>query len=200
MMDMHSKNQYLQTLRSDYWRAGKKEKGEIFNEAHKRTGLHRKYLIEKLKPTANLNKSKDERKKRPVTYDGQAISALVKIWHIFDYSCGQRLKTLLEDHVDRLRYFGEINVTDQVADKLKKISSATIDRKLKHQKEVEHIKRKYHQKKYPQLYQKIPVKAEGWDRIRSGQEQIDLIGHCGSSASDEFVCSLSVVDTAIGWW
>lgn len=198
-MDMHSRNQYLKTLRSDYWRATKKEKGKILDEAGKRTGLHRKILIKKLKPTAKLD-PRTEKKHRSETYDGYVKAGLVELWRIFDYACGQRLKTSLEDHVDRLRYFGEIDVTDQVAAKLKKISSATIDRKLKHQKEVEHIKRKYHSQNNPLLYQLIPVKADGWNRIKPGQEQIDLVEHCGNSSSGEFVCSLSVIDIASGWW
>ncbi len=200
MMDMHSRNQYLKTLRDEYWRASKKDKGKLLDEAEKRAGLHRKSLLRKLKPTTNLDQSKAERKKRAVTYDGRAISALVDIWQIFDYPCGQRLEPLIKDQLERLRYFNEIEVTDEMARQLKKMSSSTIDRRLKHQKEVEHLQRKYHQKKYPQLYQNIPVKAEGWDRIKPGQEQIDLVEHCGNSASGEFICSLSVVDIATGWW
>lgn len=200
MMDMYSRNQYLKTLRGEYWRASKKDKGKLLDEAEKRTKLHRKTLVSKLKPSTNLEQSKAERKKRLVTYDGQIISALVKIWHIFDYPCGQRLEPLIKDQIERLRYFDEIDVSDEVARQLKQISSSTIDRKLRHQKEVEHLQKKYHQKKYPQLYQNIPVKAEGWDRIMPGQEQIDLVEHCGNSAFGEFICSLSVVDTALGWW
>jgi hypothetical protein len=200
MMDMYSRNQYLKSLRNEYWQANKKDKQKILDEAEKRTNLHRKSLIRKLKPTTNLDKTKSDRKKRAVTYDSQTISALVKVWKIFDHPCGQRLKPLLKDEIDRLRYLGEINVTNRTAEQLKKISSATIDRKLKHQKEVEHLNRKYHQKKYPQLYQLIPIKTDGWAKINPGEEQIDLVEHCGNSASGEFICSLSVVDTATGWW
>ncbi len=145
MMDMHSRNQYLKTLRNDYWQAKKKEKSKILDEAEKRTGLHRKILIKKLKPTANLE-PRTEKKHRSQLYDGPVISALVEIWRIFDYPCDQRLAPLLSDQdgvsqVDILRYFDELEISDQVAAKLKKISSATIDCKLQHQKEVEQIKR-----------------------------------------------------------
>ena len=73
-----------------------------------------------------------ERKKRKETYDGQVKAALAKVWEIFDYSCGQRLKPLLEAEVDRLRELKEIEISEETALKLKKMSSATIDRKLKH--------------------------------------------------------------------
>lgn len=200
MMDMYSRNQYLKTLRCEYWKADKKDKSKILDEIEKRTGLHRKSLLRKLRPTTNLDKTKLDRKKRKVVYDGKIVSALVELWKIFDHPCGQRLKPLLKDEVERLRYFGEINITDHTAEQLKKISPPTIDRKLRHQKEVEHMNRKYQQKKYPQLYQSIAIKTNGWDKINPGEEQIDLVEHCGNSASGEFICSLSIVDTACGWW
>ncbi len=80
-----------------------------------------------------------QRKKRKETCDGQVKASLVKVWEIFDYPCGQRLSPLLE--VDRLREFGEFRVSDEVALKLKRMSSATIGRKLKHQTEVLHLLR-----------------------------------------------------------
>lgn len=49
-MDMYSRNQYLQTLSGKYLKVTKKAKTKLLDEAEKRTGLCRKYLIVKLKP------------------------------------------------------------------------------------------------------------------------------------------------------
>ena len=38
--------------------------------------------------------------------------------------------------VDRLREFGEFTILDEVALKLRQMSSAAIDRKLKHQRDI----------------------------------------------------------------
>jgi len=38
--------------------------------------------------------------------------------------------------VDRLREFGELTISDEVALKLRQMSSAAIDRKLKHQRDI----------------------------------------------------------------
>lgn len=89
---------------------------------------------------------------------------------------------------------------DEVAEKLKKIAPATIDRKLRHQKQVLHLKRKYHGKRNPLIYQRIPVRAGDWDRDLVGQIQIDLVEHCGSSASGLFTNGISSCDIATGWW
>lgn len=171
------------------------------NEAEKRTKLDRKHLVVKLRPKSNLDKDASGRKRRKQYYDNSVKPALVRMWKIFDYPCGQRLVSLLETETDKLRTLGELKCSDVVAGKLKKMGSATIDRKLKHQKEIERMGRKYHRKIHPLLYQKIPVKVfEEQDRSVLGNIQIDLVEHCGQSAAGQFVNTLSVTDISSGWW
>ena len=130
-MDMRSRNEYLKVIRESYFKVRtKKEKSQILNEYCSNTGQSRKHVIRKIHQAALRPK---QRKKRKGIYDGHVKAALAKIWEIFDYSCGQRLKPLLETEVDRLSELREIEIPDEVALKLKIMSSATIDRKLKHQ-------------------------------------------------------------------
>src|SRR3989304_1643982 len=201
-MDMHSRNQYLKQLRIEYLRTkSKKVKGRLLDEAQKRTGLRRKYLIRKLRVLSNLDKKRVKGRRRKQVYDGDVKVALVKCWEIFDYPCGQRLKPLLSQEVQRLRELGELICSDEVADKLKRISARTIDEKLRHQKEVEGLRRKYHRKSYPLLYQKIPIKLSyEQDRTQLGNIQIDLVEHCGQSARGEYMNTLSTTDITSGWW
>lgn len=201
-MDMTSRNQYLKELRKEYLKTkSREEKGRLLDEAKKRTNLERKYLIKKLKPKSNLDKLPEERKRRKSYYDNQVKTALAKCWQIFDYPCGQRLEPLLKTETDRLRKLGELVCSEEAAAKLKTISFRTIDEKLKHQKEVERQKRKYHKKIHPLLYQKIPVKiSDEQDRTKPGNMQIDLVEHCGASAAGEYLNSLSATDISSGWW
>lgn len=202
MMDMNSRNQYLKQLRQEYLKIKlKKGRGKLLDEAVKRTGLERKYLIKKLKPKSNLDRDKARQKTRKQYYDNQVKAALVKCWQIFDYPCGQRLEPLLKTETERLRNLGELVCSDTVEGKLKTISFRTIDEKLKHQKEVERLNRKYHKKIHPLLYQRIPVKVFGeQDRNRLGNIQIDLVEHCGASAAGEYINTLSSTDIKFGWW
>ncbi len=202
MMDMYSRNQYLKELRKDYLKTkSKKEKGKLLDEAEKRTNLERKYLIKKLKSKSNLDKDKTQRKRKKEYYDGYVKAALVKCWQIFDYPCGQRLEPLLKTETEKLRKLGELQCSDEVAEKLKRISFRTIDEKLKHQKEVERIRKKYQKKVHPLLYQKIPVKlSDEWDRSQLGNIQTDLIEHCGQSARGEYLNTISNTDISTGWW
>lgn len=197
-MDMYSRNQYLKVLRERYLKTkSKKGKGKILDEYCQNTGQNRKYVIQKIQPGVRLEPK--PRKKRKEYYDGYVKGALVEVWRIFDYPCGQRLAPLLKTEVERLRKLKELNISGEVVLKLERISPRTIDRKLERQKEVEHQKRKYHRKNHPLLYQKIAVRCN-WDRSLIGQEEIDLVEHCGTSSSGEFINTISVVDISTGWW
>lgn len=194
-MNQLAQNEYLNDLREVYVKASKKDKGEILDEYCRNTGQNRKYIIHKI-----WHPGTPKRRKRKASYDGLVIQALIKIWEIFDYPCSQRLAPLLKIEVDRLMSFGELEISEETAKKLKRISPKTIDRKLKPTKESLHLKRKYHKKNHPWLYHQIPVRGNDWDRSRLGQEQIDLVEHCGSSAAGEFVYTLCVTDVSSGWW
>ena len=197
-MNMDARNQYLKVLQDRYFKAkSRREKSSILDEYCQNTGQNRKYVIRKINSPIP---SAPKKRKREEIYDGHVRTALVKVWEIFDYPCGQRLEPILKKQVDNLRELGELLIPDEVAEKLKKISPATIDRKLRHQKQVLHRERKHHRGNNPLIYQEIPIKAGGWDRSLVGQVQIDLVLHCGSSASGLFINSLSVVDIATGWW
>jgi len=177
-------------LRERYFRAkSKKEKSQILDEYCRNTEQSRKHVIRKIRK-ADLRPR--QRKKRKETYDGQVKAALARIWEIFDHPCGRRLKPLLEVEVARLRELGEIEISEEVALKLKMISPATIDRKLKHQREFLHLLRvKGGPKPGYLLKQKIPIRLTQWDTGKVGYVEMDMVVHCGSSTLGEYVNILS---------
>ena len=190
----------MQTLREKYLKGSKKEKTEILDEYCRNTGEERKYSIKKFRYKVKLKK-KEERKKRKEHYDGQVRAVLAKIWEIFDYPCGQRLESILKEETDRLRILKEIVCSDEVSLKLKNISSASIDRKLEHEKCVLWQKRKYKKSQNPLLCQMVPVKTSAEiDRTIPGSISIDCVEHCGASASGEYVNTLATTDPFSGWW
>ena len=58
-MDMYSRDQYLKVIREEYLKKTKLEKGRLLDEAEKRTGLRRKYLIRKLSARSILEKKQE---------------------------------------------------------------------------------------------------------------------------------------------
>lgn len=178
---MHSRDEYLGVLQEKYLKAkSREEKTKILDEYCRNTGQARKYVIRKINsPVAPKPRS---HKRRKPTYDGQVSLALAQIWEIFDYPCGQRLKSILETELIRLTGLGELLVSEEVALKLKMISPATIDRKLKHQREVLHLLRSRHTPKPGSLPGcQIPIRLTQWDTSKVGYIEMDLVVHCGSS-------------------
>lgn len=199
-MDTNSKQQYMETLREKYFKASKKDKGKILNECCESSKEERKYAIKKFNYKIKLKKP-EEKKKRKEYYDSFVKSALAEVWSIFDRPCGQRLKPLIKDEVDRLIKLKEIKCDRIILEKLKKIGSATIDRKLKHEKEVLKFNLKYSTKKNDfVLLNQVPIKTNAdMDRSIAGNIQMDCVEHCGMSASGEYANSLTTIDILFGW-
>jgi hypothetical protein len=200
-MNKGARDEYMKTLRERYLKASKKEKGKILDEYCRNTGQERKYSIKKFRYKAGLKDEKAERKARKETYDGAVKAPLALIWEIFDRPCGQRLKPILSQELDRLRKLGEVSCADEVAEKLKRISPSEIDRSLKHEKEVLLLQNKYAKKRNTTLFSLVSTKTSmEIMRDTPGRLQVDCVEHCGANASGEYVNSLSLVDIFSGWW
>ena len=206
MMNMETRNQYLSVLRKQYLKAKtRKEKTLLLDEYCKNTGLNRKYVIRKInhpKLWDEKGRIKPVRRKRKKKYEEETIKALVKLWKIFDYPCGQRLKPLLLEETERLKRLGEINISEQIVGQLKEISSATIDRRLKLKKEIMvlNLRKRSSAKPKSLLYQKIPIRLNDWNTSIIGNLGIDFVEHCGSSKQGEYINTLSTTEIATGWW
>lgn len=198
-MDMQSRREYSRVIRERYWKAhSKTEKSLILSEYCSNTGQNRKYAIRKL--GAAEKPQKKARKKRQAFYDSPVVAALAKVWAIFDYPCGQRLKPMIVRETDRLRFFGELLITDEVASKLKTISSAQIDRKLRREKEILHLSRSKGRKPGSMLTQQVAVRLTNWDTAKVGYVEADLVMHCGASTLGSHVCTVSATEVSSGWW
>ncbi len=197
---MHSREQYLERVREDYRNADKKTKTRLLNEAGKRTRLNRKVLIGKLTHPARAAGNKKRGPRRPA-YTRDVQAALIRVWEIFDYPCGQRLALALRQEVERLRRAKELICPDESAAKLERISARTIDRLLSREKRVRGLRQNRNPSIHPLLYQKVPVKvASDWDTSEVGNLQLDYVFHCGRSTAGEYLHTLSAADIATGWW
>jgi len=171
------------------------------DEAQRRTKLNRKYLIRLLNRAAAPKVARPRRRRRQRKYDAAVLTALVWIWEVFAYPCGQRLVAILRREVGRLQRWGELRASEAVAEKLEQISAKTIDRLLAREKQVRQLKRERNPSVHPLLYQKVPVKvASEWDTDEVGNVQVDYVPHGGRSSGGEYAHTLSTVDIATGWW
>lgn len=203
MMTMNTRKEYQNQIKTQYQSVDKKGKTKLLNEYCRNTSQNRKYAIRVLN-----NQMADEmvlirsncKKRRRAKYDHQIRAALVKVWEIMDYPCGQRLSPFLDETVRRLRKFGELEINDETARLLKGMSPAAIDRALRHEKSVQ--RRNYFSGTRPGAFfrDRIPVRLNDWNTSIVGNEAIDCVEHGGASSAGEYGHTVSITDIATGWW
>jgi len=196
---MNARKQYLEELGKEYQRVDERGRSRLLDEAEKRTGLNRKYLIRVLNHPLGVRPRR--RRRRPAEYGAAVVTALIEVWDIFEQPCGQRMVAVLRQELERLRKLGEIGCSDAVAGQLKQISARTIDRVLQREKRVRHLRRNRNPNVQRLIYQKVPVKvAAEWDTREVGNVQVDFVEHCGRSTGGDYLHTISGVDIATNWW
>jgi len=92
-------------------------------------------------------------------------------------------------------------ITEEIAEKLKKISPATIDRYLKKDKESLRLKGKSLTKPIDSLKSRIPIRTfyTSQERKTPGFWQIDTVHHCGNATKGQYLHTLTATDIASGW-
>ena len=74
---MNARKQYLKEIGKEYNRVDERSRGRLLDEAEKRTGLNRKYLIRILNHPVKPGPRKP--RKRRATYGAAVVTALVEI-------------------------------------------------------------------------------------------------------------------------
>lgn len=198
-MSLKSRKELVKKAKGRYLKATKPEKVLILDELSQNTGLARNYLIQILSAKVDLDYINPINRKRRVSYDANVMHYLKKIWTIFDYPCGQRLAPMMSEYVLVLEKFKEVIIPDSVKEKVLKIKSATIDRRLEKFRTFRHKKTFSTTKPGSLLKKNIPIKTSSWDETRLGYGELDTVAHCGNSAAGEFIFTLTYTDIASQW-
>lgn len=199
-MSMPSRRELLKKAKNRYLKSSLKEKTKILDELCANTGYHRKYATRKLSPRVSLREQEERpRKKRKCFYTNFDIYWLAKIWKIMDYPCGQRLAPNLSGIIDKLVHFKELAIPENTGLKLKKISSASIDNRLKKSKRK--LRRKIASTTRPGslVKKQIPLRTSSWDEKKVGFCELDTVPHCGNTAAGDFINSLNLTDILTQW-
>lgn len=204
MMSKQVRIEYVREIKPDYLKASKQEKTEKLDEAVRLTEYNRSYLIRLLSPKIDLVKRERAGKRagRRWRYGPRMIVVLTKIWTLLDYPCGLRLKSMLAEMIRVLRRCKEIELSDGEESVLLKISSRTIDRRLRREKEVQKVKSKkgFCTTKPGTLKSKIPLRrGHEWEEDVPGFLEIDTVAHNGGDPSGLFIYTLNTTDIYSGW-
>ena len=194
-MTKDAKQQILTAARLRYQRAGKQERSQILNEVCNLTQLHRKYVTRRLGAGNKLKVLKKPGRKK--IYSAECEKLIPKIWFAMQQPCSKRMvKGLSLWMPDFIREWG---LSERLSTELLSISSASIDRVLRPHRAQ--YRRKWHSRTRPGtlLKQMIPIKPLGNTVLRPGFVEADTVAHCGGSLMGEFIWSITMTDTCLGW-
>lgn len=179
-----------------YVDSGRQERSRLLDTFCGLTGYHRKYA------TALMNAVEQEatgpRRRRGTSYSPKALRLIEAIWVAAGYPWSVRLVAILPKWLPWACQ-GVPGVTDAVKAEVLSISARQVDRRLAAKKRT--LKHRIYGRTKPGtlLKHQIPIKTEHWDVAAPGHLEIDLVAHCGPSASGEFIYSLNVTDIHTGW-
>lgn len=196
-----SKEELIKATKPRYLKANKKEKGKILNEFCQNTGYNRKYVIQIFRAGYDYSRvSREGRKARKRKYSSEVIATAIKVWELLDYPCGARLKPSLIPALQAMIRFKEIYASKKVLDKLRTISSKTLDRRLKRERQIRRIDRSRGTTRHGSLLKSsIPIRITNWDTNKVGFMEMDTVAHNGGDPSGQFIYSLDMVEIYSGW-
>jgi len=215
-LNMKEKQAITREYKPRYQKASKKEKKALLDEFTVLTGYHRKSAVRLLcaNPVKQIMlyvdgkpvKIKPE-KKRPSNrkgkriYTDEVINCLRLVWTFFWFKCGKILAPLIRQQMPFIAQWQAFGITEEIAEKLKMISPASIDRYLKKDKEALRMKGKSLTKPLNSLKSRIPIRTfyTSDERKKPGFWQIDTVHHCGQVTQGQYLHTLTATDIASGW-
>jgi AraC-like DNA-binding protein len=198
-MPIDERYHYLQIMQGKYSKAKRKERSQLLDDLEYATGLNRKTLIRHMK--RKEIKRQPRREQRGKTYGHQVDDALRVIWESMDYICAERLTPQLVPIAQHLVAHGELELSHDLLAQLARISVSTVRRRLQKITHLEFwpLPRRAGPKHRNTLTHDIPAQRISWDEQEPGHFEVDLVHHCGASASGHYVHTVQMIDVATGW-
>jgi hypothetical protein len=196
-MTIDERRKYLRTMRKRYVEGDRSHRSALLNEMEAVTGLHRKSLIRLLQHVQLARQPR--RKQRGRTYGAQIDDALRIISESLDHVCAERLKPNLPWMAQHLARHNELTMSPMLLDQLQKISVSTVRRILERiQQDQPRLPRPGPHQAH-RITRDIPMQRIPWNEAEPGHFEVDLVHHCGATASGDFVHTLQMIDVATGW-
>lgn len=196
-MTIDERRKYLKRMRERYWGADRVGRGELLSEMEAVTGLHRKSLIRLVR--APTLERKRRHRVRGRTYGPEVDDAIRVVWESMDYICAERLTPALLPTARHLAHFGELFLPARLERQLGRISRASVQRVLGALRQDTPRLPRRGPEQANRLTRSVPMGRLPWETSEPGHFEVDLVHHCGTVATGEYVHTLQLVDVATGW-
>ena len=195
-MNVDERYKYLRMMQKRYKEADREGKSELLEEMEAVTGQHRKHLIRQMNRPLERQRRRRERGR---TYGPEVRYALGVIAESLDHICAERLQPNLVWMAQHLAAHGELVVSDDLLEKLGRVSVSTVRRLLARQpRDRPRLPRKGPEQAN-RLAREIPAQRLPWQLQEPGHFEVDLVHHCGISASGHYIHTLQMIDVTTGW-
>jgi hypothetical protein len=194
-MTMQTKNDIFEEHKARYWKADRKEKGEILTHVCAVTKMHRKSAVRKFRYLQMKDSCKAENRGRSVYYTADVTAALKDVWEDGDEVCGELLHPMIREYVEILKRDRMWNHSDEATGKLLSMSEMTVRRRVGKFIKARKKRHGISDTKPSHLKHLVPIFIGPWNNKPPGYGQIDTVRHSNTAFGDA-VYSLNYTDAA----
>ena len=195
-MTVDERRKYLRKMQERYLQADRIGRVHLLDEMGAVTGLHRKSLVRLMR--GNLTR-KPRGRQRGRVYGPEVDDALRVIAESTDYICAERLTPNLTWLAQHLAAHGELTSSSQLLEQLDRISVSSVERILTRIRQDEPRLPRQGPKQRNRLLRDVPMTRIPWQEEEPGHFEVDLVHHCGPTASGEYLHTIQMVDVATAW-
>ena len=192
---MQTKNDIFEEHKARYWKADRKEKGEILTHVCAVTKMHRKSAVRKFRYLQMKDSCKAENRGRSVYYTADVTAALKDVWEDGDEVCGELLHPMIREYVEILKRDRMWNHSDEATGKLLSMSEMTVRRRVGKFIKARKKRHGISDTKPSHLKHLVPIFIGPWNNKPPGYGQIDTVRHSNTAFGDA-VYSLNYTDAA----
>lgn len=195
-MTLAERRKYLLRMRLRYVQANRPERSQLLDEMEQVTELHRKSLLRLMK-TEPVRQPRQRQRGR--SYNHEVDDVIRAVAESLDYICAERLTPVLLPTADLLVQHGELTLSAEVRQKLGCISISTVKRILVRLPQDERRLPRRGPERAQRVLHEIPALRIPWDIPEPGHFEVNLVHHCGSSTTGDYLHTLQMSDVATDW-